>query len=804
MRDLRYAVRVLLKAPVFALTAILTLALCIGANTAIYTVVDRVLLRPLPYPRPDRLAMIVRHYQGLGTSESDVSQAGAAWVALRDGTTGIDLAVFGMGMGVNLVAGGQAEYVMQQRVSAGYFKVLGVPPALGREFNDDEDRVNGPAAAILSHALWTHAFAGDPGIVGRAVVLRGEPHTIVGVMPAAFRTNTPCDVWTPIRPSPVGEGGGENYGIIARLKDGVSWGEADGQVASATAEMVRDRYRNRRYAVRLGLLPMQAGLTKETRAPLLVLWAAVGMVLLIGCVNVAGLLLARGAARAQEIATRIALGGGRAAIVRQLLTESLVLSACGGAAGVAVGYASSRVFARWLEEAFGITGELGLDGRVLLISIASALLTSVIFGLLPALQASRVNLRETLVESGGPNIAGHARGWIRRVMVGTEVALGVVLLVGAGLLIRTFDHLVSKPAGLDSAHVLTATLSLQDARYETSDRVAQLFERTLARMREVPGVQKAAVALTLPYERALNNGFRLVGGDPSGRPFNLTYVTSEYFEALHVPLKRGRLFTDADAAGAPVIIVNETFVRLHSPDQDPIGRQIANNGVRTIVGVVGDVQTKTAFGNFGPIGAGPAAYVPPAQLSAGFFKTVHTWFSPSWIVKLAGPQEQIVEQMQRAVQSVDPQLPFAKFRTLDDVRGQAVATPRAQAALLSTLAGLALVLAAIGLYGLMANSVAERTRELGIRLALGASSRQAVLVAAAPGLVLAVIGVGVGALIARLGATTMSHLVWGISVNDPLTFGLASAAVFLVAVVATLVPAVRIARLNPITALRQT
>lgn len=803
MRDLRYAVRLLLKAPVFALTAILTLALCIGANTAIYTVVDRVLLRPLPYPQPDRLAMIVRNYQGAGAGEGDVSQAGVTWVALRERTTGLDLAVFGMGLGVNLVAGGQAEYVMQQRVSAGYFKVLGVPPVLGREFNDDEDRVNGPAATILSHALWTHAFGADPGIVGRAVTLRGAPHTVIGVMPAGFRSNIPCDLWTPIRPSPTGEGGGENYGIIARIRDGVSWGEADGQVASAATDVVRDRYGNSRYPVRFGLLPMQQGLTGDMRTPILVLWAAVGMVLLIGCVNVAGLLLARGAARAQEIATRIALGGGRAAIVRQLLTESLVLAACGGAAGIALGYGGSRVFAKWLEDAFGITGELGLDGRVLVISVASALLTSVVFGLLPALQASRVNLRETLVDSGGPNIAGRAKGWTRRVMVGTEVALGVVLLVGAGLLIRTFDYLVSKPSGFDSTHVLTATLSLQDARYETSDRVAQLFERTLTRMREVPGVQKAAVALTLPYERALNNGFRLVGGEPSGRPFNLTYVTSEYFDALHVPLKRGRLFTDADAAGAPVIIVNDAFVRRYSPDQDPIGRQIANNGVRTIVGVVGDVQTKTGFGNFGPVGAAPAAYVPPAQLSAAFFKTSHTWFSPSWIVKLAGPQEQIIEQMQRAVQSVDPQLPFAKFRTLDDVRGQAMATPRAQAALLSTLAGLALLLAAIGLYGLMANSVAERTRELGIRLALGASSRQAIVSAAAPGLILGTIGVAAGLLIARVGATTMRHLVWGISVNDPLTFALAAGTVLLVAVIATLVPAVRIARLNPIKALRQ-
>jgi hypothetical protein len=333
--------------------------------------------------------------------------------------------------------------------------------------------------------------------------------------------------------------------------------------------------------------------------------------------------------------------------------------------------------------------------------------------------------------------------------------------------------------------------------------VAQLYERTLARMRELPGVQKAAVALTLPYERALNNGFRLVGGEPSGRPFNLTYVTPEYFDALHVPLRRGRLFTDADAAGAPVIIVNEAFVRRHSPDKDPIGRQIVSNGVRTIVGVVGDVQTKTAFGNFGPVAAAPAAYVPPAQLTAGFFRMAHTWFSPSWIVKLAGPQEQIVEQMQRAVQSVDPQLPFAKFRTLNDVRGQAVATPRAQAALLSTLACLALLLAAIGLYGLMASSVAERTRELGIRLALGATGKQALFAAAAPGLALSAIGVTVGLIAARLAGRTLQHLVFGVSTSDSLTFSVAAGVVMLVAVVATLVPALRIVRLNPIKALRQ-
>jgi len=389
-------------------------------------------------------------------------------------------------------------------------------------------------------------------------------------------------------------------------------------------------------------------------------------------------------------------------------------------------------------------------------------------------------------------------------MVVAEVALGVVLLVGAGLLLRSFDHLMRQRSGFDGTHVMTATLSLQDARYQTAERVNQLFDQTLAHMRAMPGVVNAAAALTLPYERALNSGFRFVGGNQGGQIINVTYVTPEYFDVLRVPVIRGRVFSSADAANsALVIVVNQAFVRRHSPDQDPIGRQVASNGVRTIVGVVGDIQTKAGFGSFGAIGAAPAAYIPAAQGSAAFFQQVHIWFSPSWFVRLTGPREGIVADMQRAVQAVDPLLPFARFRTLDDVRGQAVATPRAQALLLGTLAGLALLLAAVGLYGLVANGVAERTRELGIRLALGATPQQAIVAAALPGFALAAAGVAIGGVAARLGASTMRHLVWGVAVADPLTFVLAIGTVLAVAAIAALVPALRIVRLNPIRALRE-
>jgi len=501
---------------------------------------------------------------------------------------------------------------------------------------------------------------------------------------------------------------------------------------------------------------------------------------------------------------RIALGGTRVAVVRQLLMESVVLAVCGGVGGLAIGFGASRLLASWLNAAFGVTGETGLDARVLAITTGFALLTSVVFGLLPALQATRVDLRSAFVDSGGTSIAGAARNWPRRMMVTAEIALGVVLMVAAGLLLRSFDYLMGQRPGFDSTHVMTATVSLQDARYRTADSVAHLFDRTLERMRTVAGVERAAAALTLPYERALNNGFRLVGSDAPPQMINMTYVTPEYFDALRIPIVRGRIFASSDGPGAaPVIVVNHAFVRKHSPDEDPIGRQVQSGGTaRTIVGVVGDVQQKVGFGSFGPVGAAPASYVHVAQISNGFVTMVHTWFSPSWIVRLSGPQEGIVRQMQHAVESFDPLLPVAKFRTLDEVRGEAVATPRAQAQLLGTLAGLALLLAAVGLYGLVASSVAERTRELGIRLALGATSRQAVAAAALPGLVLAAVGVVVGGVAARLVVSTLRHLVWGVSVADPTTFVAAIGTVLCVAAIATLVPAMRIARVNPIRALR--
>jgi len=575
LRDLRFGLRLMRRNPGFTAVAVSTLALAIGVNTAVYSIVDHLIVRPLPYPLADRLAMVVRHFERNGVSGDMLSQTGATWLALRDGVPSIDLAVTsGLVGGVNLVAPAGAVYVQQQRVSAGYFRVLGVPPTIGREFTVDEDQTDGPAVAVLSHRLWTRTFAADPGLVGRTVRLRGEPFTVVGIMPAGFVPSTPTDLWTPLRPSTRGEGAGGNYGLIARLRPGTTWPLANGQVMAVGATVLTGRFKPPPdVSLTIQLVPLQRASTAQIRQPLFLLWAAVGVVLLIGCVNVAGLMLVRSGARSSEIATRMALGGGRATITRQLLSESLVLAACGGVAGIALGSLLCYLISAQMSDVLGVP--VLPDGRVLLITAAGSLLTCLLFGLFPAWQAGGLNVRNMLVDAGSQSIAGPVRRWPARALVVTEVALGIVLVVGAGLLIRTLTYLTQLPPGFDGTKVIAGTVSLQDARYETSPRVNELFARTLDRIRQTPGVEHAAVALTLPFERALNQNWRFDHEtNAQHEVINLTYVTPDYFSALRIPTLRGRVITDRDTATSPaVLVVNEAFVDRYSCVADPLCRR---------------------------------------------------------------------------------------------------------------------------------------------------------------------------------------------------------------------------------------
>jgi len=811
MNDLRLALRLLLRNPGFALTSILTLAFAIGANTAVFSLVDAVLLKPLPYPRPEQLAVVTREvFRGSARVEQGGSHTGAVWEAVRDHVSSADAAVqSGLSAQVSLVTGDRAVAVRPERVGAGFFRVLGVGPALGREFVADEDRPGGPAAAVLSDRLWRSAFGGDPGVVGRTILLKGEPHTVVGVMPPSFRTAAAADLWTPVRATRTGEGEGENFAIVLRLRDGATWARASAEIAAAAETAVRLPPASSGITYRHGVQPLQEAMANDVRRPLLLLWSAVGLVLLVASVNLAGLLLARASSRAREIATRLAIGGSRRAIVRQLLVESLVIAGAGGLAGVVVGalaldgltsMAEGLVLTPW--------GDVRLDLRALLATMAIAVSTALVFGLVPAWQATRVDVRGALSATGTRTVAGGAGSWPRRLLVVGEVALGVVLLVGAGLLIRTFVHLQSRPAGFDARGLVAVSASLEDARYGDHASVARLFDTSLARMQRVPGVESAAVSLGLPYERILNMGAQHVGteGQPEGGPLfsTATYVTPGYFETLRLPVRRGRAFERFDTSdAAPVIVVNEAFARRYFEGRDPLGQPVRVAGrVRQVVGVVADVPQQGGFAGFGPLDAMPGIYVPFAQFPPSGLRTFHGWFSPAWILREAVPGAVGERALRAAMADVDPGLPLASVRAVGDLRGAALGRQRLLMTLVGLLGAAALLLSALGIHGLIAGAVAERTREMGIRLALGSSWGQAARSVSMPGVYLALAGLALGVVAARGASGLVRGLIWGVTEDDPLTYAAVAGTLLAVAVVASLLPARRIRRLDPARLLR--
>ncbi|MGA8030156.1 MAG: ABC transporter permease [Bryobacteraceae bacterium] len=811
LNNLRYAVRQLRKNPGFTITVLATLGLCIGANTAIYTVVDTLFFRALPYPDPDRLVLVSSIFYKGGVSETDTSQTGLQWELVRDHATYLDSAVYGGTSGVNLFASGRVEYVQQQRVSAGFFHVLGIHPLIGREFTRQEDVPGGPPLTILGYEIWRRVFRGDPSIVGRTVDLRGAPHTVVGVMPQGFRADQQsmdasvhgADLWTPLQPSTSGEGGGDNYGIIARLKPGIAFPQADGQLNSIMQPVLKEAHFPPGVSMQEKALPLQLGLTNDIRSKINLMWGAVGLVLLIGCVNIAGILLARSAARSREIATRIALGAGRAQVISQLLAESVLLALGGGLIGLLIGEFALKALVALNPGQFEMWAPLHLDARVMAVMLAVSLSASILFGLFPAFEAASVDLRSALSE-GGRGSAGGRRQWKRQALVFLEVTLGVVLVVGAGLLIRTFAVLVNANPGFNPNHVMTASLSLQDARYQTTAAVSRLFHQSLDQIQQIPGVESAAVALSLPYERPLNLGIK-VPGDEKSEAVNFTYATPGMFQTLQIPLQRGRLFTDADnTTAAKVAVVNQAFIKRHLPrNPEPLGTHFKSGDTDyQIIGIVSNVQQKIGWGGYGPLDAFPQVYVPADQVSGDTFALAHTWFSPSWMVRTHGDVAGLPDQMRHALQAVDPRLPFSAFHTMSQVRGASLQQQRYQAALFSALAGLAILLAALGVYGLIAQSVAQRTREMGIRLALGATAQGVIRSAAAPGILLSVAGIAAGLILALFATRLLKSLIWGVPATDPLTFSSVAVLLIAVATFASVIPALRLARLDPSQTLR--
>jgi predicted permease len=802
--DIRFALRQLRKNAAFTALVLATLGLCIGANTAVYSVLDAVLLRPLPYPEPDRLALVVTQ-AGQGTVEA---QTGALFEMVRDGAPGLDAAAYSTNTtGANFATGGRLAVVRQQRVSAGYFRVLGVKPWRGSEFTRAEDVPNGPAHAVVSHEFWRDQLGSNAGAVGRTIMLRGEPHRVIGIMPRGFRAAVPVDVWTPLHPSRQGEGAGENYAVIARLRPGVSWAEVGGQLEALSHFLVQMPGFPKTFPVfEERIVPYQDAITAGMRNELLVTWAAVLAVLLIGCVNIAGLLLARSGLRRREVATRLALGGSRWRIVRQLLAESLVLALGGCVVGIGVGAFSidwlrglgAQDFERWHT--------IELDGRVMLAMLGIAVITSVLFGLFPAIEISRLNIRAVLMESGR-GIAGNRRRWPASALVAGEVALSLVLLVSAGLLVRTLSYTNNLAPGFDARNVIAAEASLQDRRYETRAAIEHLFTASLQRIRGLRGVESAAVALTLPYERPLNDGFRQLDGETNRHSMaEMVYLTPGYFETMRIPVLRGRPFEKRDGEQeSPVIVVSESFAKRHFHGVNAaLGHHLEIEGAaREIVGVVGDVEQHSALnGADRPISLDPTVYLPVAQMPDTFFTGVHRWFSPKWAIRLLGPAGRLESEVQSAVASVDPELPISHFKTIAEFEGRYIGGQRYLAGLFSVLAGLAVLLASIGVYGMISQTITQRQHELGVRIALGAPAEQTLSDAVTPGLRLAAVGIVAGTVLARFAARSLEHLLFGVGPGDPLTFAVTALALLGVTTVAGLAAALRILRMDPARTLR--
>ncbi|HUR21291.1 MAG TPA: ABC transporter permease, partial [Vicinamibacterales bacterium] len=615
-RDVRYAIRRLSKAPGFSATVILTLALTIGAASAVFSLADAILLRPLPLPQSDRLAVLSYKRVTPTGLYAGPNVDGAMWSAVRDHAKLVDAAVSNRGsQGVNFVLGRTPSFVQNQVVGAGYFRVLGVQPFIGREFAPEEARPGGPAVAILSHGFWQKVFSGDRNAVGQTVLLRGEPYTVVGVMPAGFQGINEADVWTPLR----NVGQGLNYMVVVRPRDGVSVDAANAELASlGAAPFTMLRPPAPGVARSLVLQSLQDSLVGEARQPIVLLGWAVGAVLLIACVNITALLMARGGTRVKEIATRMALGSGRTAVVRQLMVESLVLAAVGGALGLlgALGIleglkaVGGTTFAEW--------DRATLDARTVGASFALAGLTSLLFGILPAWQAGRIDLQRALADGGSRSIAGGSRHALRRLLVVAEVALGVVILVAAGLLVRQFVFLRSLDPGFTPNHLYSVSASLQDARYKDPVIVNRLFSTSLARLHQTPGIQAATVSQGLPYQRLLNLGFAIEGRPDDDRQppiANVGYVTPEFFDTFGISISGGRALTDRDRDGTPrVAVVNEAFGRYYFPKEATVGRRLLFNKVAVeIVGVSHDVQ-QSGSGFFltgmqrGPVATAPTIY----------------------------------------------------------------------------------------------------------------------------------------------------------------------------------------------------
>jgi predicted permease len=809
--DLRFALRQLHRSPGFAAAVVATLALAIGVNTAVFSLLDGFLLRGLPYPEPDRIAALVAH-EALKSNpaqfEDDDSSDNETWDALRRDVPSVTAAItdspFGGTKGVNLDAGagGAVRYVHGVNVSAHYFEVLGIEPMLGQGFTEDEDQPGAGKAVVLSYNLWRTAFGANRQILGKTIRLKGAPYTVVGVLPRGAQMPHPADVWTPLMADdPHGICVGNNCLILMRLKAGATWAQVRAELGHMPPPRNVDLSKQNEW-----YFPsqMQAYAGNEMRTQTEALMLAVGFILLIACANLAGLMLARIHRRTPEMATRLALGASRGRILRQLWMENLVLAVSGGGAGVGLAVGLFPAMKHLLpDEMIPIVG-FALDWHVLAFAGGASLVTSLLFGALPALETRRVDLRSSIA-AGGRSVAGGS-GRVRQWLIGAEVALTVVLLAGAGLLVRTVVHLETLPPGFDATNVMTAKASLDDARYQDAANFHHLLQTSLEAMQRIPGVETAAAALSVPYERGLNNGLQIVDGPRAGYEWGSseTWVTPGFFEALRIPILSGRaLWTSDTETSEPVAVVNADFGRKFYNDVNPVGRHFKSNGsTYTIVGVVPNVVKHLGMSAGPPLATEPMFYVPAVQMNQKVVNLANMWFQPSWLVRTSGPISGLREEMQRALADADPGLPFSGFYSMQDLLDQQLQMQRIEVLLLGTLAGLALLLSAIGIYALVSNLVVQRRREIGIRIALGSTLGQAMGRVASSGMWAAGGGAVAGVAGCFLALRLMKRAIYGVGTYDPVTLVSVPVLLLAIAAAASLLPALRIARIDPAETLR--
>jgi len=793
MQDLRYAIRTLIKRPGFTIIATLTLALGIGANTAIFSVVNAVLLRPLPFPESNQLLDLAETFKPNGWGSVSVPTL-EDWKAQNDVFTGISAYLF---TNFNLQTGDTPQRIPGINVSANYFDVLGIKPTIGRAFLPGEDVAGREHVVVISDDLWRRNFGADPNIISRTIPLNGQQYTVIGVMPremsALYRT---VQMWSPlVFPEKDRLARGDHkYLVIGRLKSGVSLTQAREQMNTIAARLESQNQSGRG----IRLMPIEELWVANVRSPLLMMMVAVGFVLLIACTNVANLLLARATVRRREISIRIALGAGRGRLVQQFITEGLILSLIGGSLGVALAWWSMSLLGNLAFPFLPRSQEIGIDSRVLLFTLFISILTSVIFGLIPSIQSGKTDVQETLKEGGNTVSIGMAGAWLRQVLVIVEIAAAVVLLIGAGLMIRSVLRIRDVEPGLKPQNLLTAKISLPHEKYPDAESAIRFYQQVLDRVSNLPGVESVGLVSHLPVEEQGYNGNISVEGKtypPNEGPLvEFRVVNDDYFQTANIPLLRGRVFSRQERDDKqPVVVINDAMAREIWPNEDPIGKRLADDTQATVIGVVGNVK------NYGLL------HKPASEMYAPY--TVKDfWPDMRWnmrlLVRSTVDDGSIGATVRREVQAVDPAQPLYAVQSMNIVIENTVRDKNLNTTLLAVFAGISLLLAVIGVYGVMSYTVAQHTREIGIRMALGAQPRAILKLVIGRGLFLISVGVGVG-LLASFGLTRfMESMLFGVTTTDPLTFVMIVLLLGLVALLACLVPAQRAMRVDPIVVLR--